>query len=102
MKTVIEELKQRMIAKSTKIIDQKKIYKELNGGEFRTNDIPNTEESRRYWGDIWTVEKEHNKDAEWLAELRDEVKGGHTQERVTIRVTTRKKFDNVWSNASEK
>jgi hypothetical protein len=101
MKTVIEELKQRMIAKSAKIkryeerinqfrqnkifnVDQKKIYKELNGGEFRTNDIPNAEESRRYWGDIWTVEKEHNKDAEWLAELRDEVKGGHTQERVTI------------------
>ena len=56
----------------------------MNSGEFRTNDIPNAEESRRYWGDIWTVEKEHNKDAEWLAGLRDEVKGGHTQGRVTI------------------
>ena len=70
MKTVIEELKQRMIAKSAKIkryeerinqfrqnkifnVDQKKIYKELNGGEFRTNDIPNAEESKRYIGVIF-------------------------------------------------
>ena len=27
------------------MLTRKKIYKELNGGEFRTNDIPNAEES---------------------------------------------------------
>ena len=78
IKTVVEELKQRMIAKSAKIkrydqrinqfrqnrmfsVDQKKIYKELNGSEARANEVPDAEESRRFWGDIWTVEKEHKK-----------------------------------------
>ena len=103
IKTVVEELKQRMIAKSAKIkrhdqrinqfrqnrtfsADQKKIYKELNGGEARTNEIPDAEESRRFWGAIWTMEKEHNKGAEWLSELKEEVKGRHSQEGVTISI----------------
>ena len=101
IKTVIEELKQRMIAKSEKIkrydhrinqfrlnrmfnIDQKKVYKELNGGEVRTNDVPNAEESKKFWGDIWTVEKEHNKDAQWLSELKDEINRENVQERISF------------------
>ena len=101
IKTVIEELKQRMIAKSEKIKrfdqrinqfrinrmflnDQKKVYEELNGKEARTNDIPNAEESKRFWGDIWTIEKEHNKDAEWLSDLKDEIKGKYEQRKVTL------------------
>ena len=100
---MVEELKQRMIAKSAKIkrydqrinqfrqnrifsVDQKKIYKELNGSEARTNEVPDAEESRRFWGDIWTVEKEHNTRAEWLSELKDEIKGRHSQEGVTISI----------------
>ena len=103
IKAVVEELKQRMIAKSAKIkrydqrinqfrqnrifsVDQKKIYKKLNGGEARTNEVPDAEESRRFWVDIWTMEKEHNKGAEWLSELKDEVKGRHSQEGVTISI----------------
>ena len=95
IKTVVEELKQRMIAKSAKIkrydqrinqfrqnrifsVDQKKIYKELNGSEARTNEVPDAEESRRFWDDIWTVEKEYNTRAEWLSELKDEIKGRHS------------------------
>ena len=100
IKTVVEELKQIMIGKSAKIkrynqrinqfrqdrtfsVDQKKVYKELNGGEARTNEVPDDEESRRSWGAIWTMEMEHNKDAKWLPEFKDEVKGRHSQERVT-------------------
>ena len=71
---MIDELKRRMIAKSAKIkryeqiIDQfrqnkifsvgrKKIYKELSGGEVRTNYVPDVEECRRFWSDIWSVKK---------------------------------------------
>ena len=103
IKNVVEELKQRVIAKSAKIkrnnqrinqfrqnrtfsVDQNKFYKELNGGEARTNEVPDAEESRRFWGDIWTVEKEHNKGAEWLSELKDEVKERHSQIGVTINI----------------
>ena len=61
LKTVIEELKQRMLAKSAKVkryeqrieqfrqkrifdLDQKKMYGELNRNGIRSNDVQNTEE----------------------------------------------------------
>ena len=89
--TVIEELKQRMIAKSAKItrynqridqyrinrlfkIDQKKVYSELNGKSGSSNnDIPDAEESKKFWGEIWSVRKDHNKEAEWLKDLKEEM-----------------------------
>ena len=103
LKTVIEELKQRMIAKSAKVkryeqrvtqfrqnrmfnVDQKKIYKELNGGGNSSGDVPGAEESKRFWGDIWSVEKEHNRDARWLKDLKNENNGEHIQEMVRISV----------------
>ena len=74
LKTVIEELKQRMLAKSTKVkryqqrleqfrqnrvfdLDQKKIFAELNRNEIRSNDAPNAEEYRKFWSNIWVLEK---------------------------------------------
>ena len=81
LKIVIEELKQRMLAKSAKVknmskelnnldnrifdLDQKKIYVELNRNEIRSNDVPNAEECTKFWGDIWGVRKEHNREVEW-------------------------------------
>ena len=53
--------------------DQKKMYAEFNGGGVRTNDVPNAEESKRFWGDTWSVEKEHNREAEWLKDLKNEL-----------------------------
>ena len=74
LKTVIEELKQRMLAKSAKVkryeqrieqfrqkrifdLDQKKIYGELNRNGIRLNDVPNTEECTEFWSNIWGLEK---------------------------------------------
>ena len=95
---VLEELKQRMQAKATKIKrydqrieqysinrlfqqDQKRVYQQLNG-KIESSKKPDTEESRRFWSNIWGVEKSHNKNAEWLKELRaerNEIKQGHIQ-----------------------
>ena len=101
LKTVIEELKQRMLAKSAKLkryeqiigqfrqnrIFDRKIYAELNGNGIRSNDVPNAEESTKFWGDIWGVRKKHNREAEWLKDLkRERVKDEFPQERVTISV----------------
>ena len=89
LKTVIEELKQRMLAKSAKVkryeqifeqfrqnrlfyLDQKKIYAELNGNGIRSNDVPNAEECTKFWGDIWGLRKEHNRETEWLKDLKRE------------------------------
>ena len=76
-KTVIEELKQGMTAKSSKIrrfeqriekfrqnrlfeADQKIKYTEFNGGRERSIVVPNKEESKQFWGNIWSIRKEHN------------------------------------------
>ena len=90
LSTVIEELKQRLKAKSAKIkryepridqyrinrlfsVDQKKVYSELNGGKEENQDIPDADESRVFWSDIWSKKKEHNKNAQWLADLKTEI-----------------------------
>ena len=89
LKTVIEGLKQRMLAKSAKVKryeqkieqfrlnrifdhDKKKIYAELYGNGIRLNDVPNAEECTKFGGDIWGVRKEHNREAEWLKDLERE------------------------------
>ena len=89
--TVIEELKQRVLAKAAKIsqyeqriqqyrinrwfkVDQKKVYNEFHGQTGSSNgDIPNAEESRTFWSGIWSVEKERNKEAKWLSDLKEEM-----------------------------
>ena len=87
LKVVIEELKQRLIAKKAKLmrynqrikqyeqnrlyrIDQKRFYQEIN--RERTNEviIPDSNESQKVWSYIWSNEIEHKKDAEWLQELK--------------------------------
>ena len=32
-----------------------------------------TEESKQFWGNIWSQSADHKKDAKWLQELRSEV-----------------------------
>ena len=55
-------------------MDQKKVYKEFNGQTGSSNGhIPNAGESRTFWSGIWSVEKEHNKEAKWLNDLKEEI-----------------------------
>ena len=49
------------------------MYAEFNRDGVRTNDVPNAEESKRFWGDTWSVEKGHNREAEWLKDLKHEL-----------------------------
>ena len=61
--------------------DKKRVYKQLNG-KIESSEKPDTEESRRFWSNIWETEKSHNKNAEWLKELRaerNEIKQGNIQ-----------------------
>ena len=77
LKTVNGKLKQRMLAKSSKVrrcqerieqfrqtrifdFDQKKIYAQFNGDGVRPSNVPNTEESKRFWGNISTIGRWHN------------------------------------------
>ena len=76
---VMEELKQRILAKAAKIKryeqrrtqykqnilfkqDQKRFYQELNGKARNENVIPDADKSKKFWSDIWSVGKEHKKE----------------------------------------
>ena len=53
-------------------VNQTKVYNEFIGKTGSSNgDIPNVEESRTFWSDIWSVEKEHNKEVKWLNDLKE-------------------------------
>ena len=89
--TVIEELKQRILAKAAKLsqyeqriqqykinrffkVDQKKVYNDFSGKTGSINgDIPNSEKNRTFQKGIWKVEKKHNKEANWLSDLKEEI-----------------------------
>ena len=51
-------------------IDQNRVYKEFNGEMSNERVIPDAEESRRFWREIWDNTKEHNKEAEWFKDLK--------------------------------
>ena len=71
---VIEELKQRLIAKKKKVkryeqkisqftqnqlfqVNQKLVYKDLNGEKQGGRIIRNSEDSIKFWSDIWSITK---------------------------------------------
>ena len=51
------------------------------------DDQPDPEESKTFWGDIWSESVDHNTDAKWLKKLQSEVivtkqeKGRYKQEK---------------------
>ena len=81
IKTVIEELKQRLHAKTAKLkryeerINQykinrmfvqnwKRVYQQMDGIRNINNENPNAEESKQFWSNIWGNEKEDERNAE--------------------------------------
>ena len=91
LNVVIEELKQRIIAIAAKVrryqgrVDsyrqnrlfennQRQFYRELDQEEERCDDNqPVAEESKQFWGNIWSQFADHKKDGKWLQDLRSEV-----------------------------
>ena len=52
--------------------NQKRVYQQMDGIRNINNKKPNVEESKQFWSNIWHNEEEHDRDAEWLRELRAE------------------------------
>ena len=91
MDVLIEELQQRITATAAKIrryqgrIDtyrqnrlfennQRQFSRELDQEEESCDDDqPVAEESKQFWGNIWSQSADHKKNAKWLQDLRSEV-----------------------------
>ena len=78
----MEELKQRLTAKATKVrqydnrikqfqdnrnfqTNQGRFFKNLKGKEERTTP-PNAEDATAFWKEIWSAKVEHKRDVEWI------------------------------------
>ena len=53
--------------------NQRWFYRELDQeGERCDDDQPVGEESKQFWGNIWSQSADHKKDAKWLQDFRSE------------------------------
>ena len=64
--------------------DQKQVCKDLNGEKGCDTIIPNSEDSIKFWSDIWSIRKEHNKHTEWLKSCRKQFENVNSMEKVEI------------------
>ena len=86
---VTEELKQRVLAKATKIrryeksikqyhqnrlftVDQNKVYRAINRQVNMEKIILDADESRTFWSEIWDNPDSHREDAKWLKKMKVE------------------------------
>ena len=54
--------------------NQNQFYRKLDQAEERCDDNqPLAEESKQFWGNIWSESADYKKDAKWLQELSNEV-----------------------------
>ena len=89
LSVVIEELKQKIVAIAAKVRryqerverftqimfqnNQRQFYGELNQEEERCDDDQlDAEESKKFWGDIWSESVDQNRNAKWLKDLLPE------------------------------
>ena len=66
-------------------------YRELDQEEERCDDSSLAEESKQFWGNIWSQSVDHKKDANWLQDLRSEA-NVKKQEKIDITTGSLKKI----------
>ena len=62
------------------------MYKQLNNNTDRTdeNAIPDADESRKFWSDIWGNKVEHDREAEWMNDFKMGMEDTPKQHKVEI------------------
>ena len=97
---VMEELKQRITAKATKVkqydnrikqfqdnrnfeTNQGRFFKNLEGKEERTKP-PNAEDATAFWKGIWSTKVEHKQDAEWIDKAKEKMP---SEKQNTVKIT---------------
>lgn len=99
-RTVIEQLKQRVMSKAQKVKryterceqfqqnrlfenNPKQFFSSLNGNSGE-NVVPNAEEAREFWSEIWSQDVEHNKNAEWIQDIKSDLQNKPKQEDIVV------------------
>ena len=112
--TVIEIVKQRILAKASKLkrykgrkaqfddnhlfnTNQRQFYRNLEGGAIMAEN-PNQEEVIKFWSDIWSKETKHNDKAQWIENIREKVRNTDQQDNITISLEDTKRQVNRLPN----
>ena len=66
----------------------------MDGAGNINDEKPNTDESKNFWSSIWDNEKEHERIAEWLRELKDNMKKSDTNTTTEMITKQGKKIPN--------
>ena len=68
---------------------QGRFYSELNSGvrNHKTTEVPDKKDKQKFWKGIWGKRKEHQKDAEWLENLKRDFEYKEEQE---VEITPKK------------
>ena len=64
------------------------MFKELDGKCDNSQVGPEPAEARTFWGGLWDQPGEHNRQAEWLADVKDELK--NVQQQVGFQIDVKK------------
>ena len=98
---VLEERKQRVLAKSQKIrryqdrteqykqnrmfqSNQKRLFEKIENMETDNTTTPDADESKAFWGNIWDNPVDYNSGADWLTEVEDRLSGVQKQNDIVI------------------
>ena len=90
LSVVLEELKQRVLAKSQKIrsyqdrneqykqnrmfkSNQKRLFEKIQNMETDNTITPDADESKAFWGNIWDNLLDYNSGADWLKKVEDKL-----------------------------
>ena len=76
--------------------DQKRFYQELNGTARNNDIVPDADDSKTFWGDIWSVGKEHNRNAEWLTNIRNDMITNHCRKMPSWKAPGRDDVQGFW------
>ena len=60
------------------------MHKELNKEKQGDRIIPNSEDSIKFWSDIWSIRKEHKQQAEWLKDCKKKFENVNSLKKVEI------------------
>ena len=60
------------------------MYKERNREKESDRVIPKSEDSIKFWSDIWSISKEHNKNADWLKVCRKQFENVNSMEKAEV------------------
>ena len=83
---ITETLKQKVLAKAQRVrryekrgkffrqnrifkTDAKKFYRQLGKGQQKVEKVPSVNEIEDFWKNIWSNDKEFNRDAEWIKDM---------------------------------